>query len=248
MKYRVTGISRITNQQNEIDVRASSAQEASTKAEAFGFQVVRVEALPDDASKTVALVNVDDADAADNTGRAWELRDYTLRLVGEELTVSGPNGGLAALLGRRFLALLESDEGRLALMSEDLRHRLADLFHVPIQSTNELATAAQIRYAAALGFDVSNDTTADEVGFLLTCFEQVRYYVYFVFRAVFGEKPSEFAVSTERINGLVSIIIGDEALVAQIMAIQIRRDATGSEAPRRGEPFRQVNRLVQTMR
>jgi hypothetical protein len=173
-----------------------------------------------------------------------QIRQYCIKLCGNELNVGGPNEALCNLIGRRFLRLVACEEGRWVLTHDETKGRLDELFHVPLESTADPATDKQVEYAQALGYAVPEEVTRDEVSFLLTDFQQCRFYVHFVFRSLFDMSTSDAGFKPGTLDAIVSELVDDESLTARILAIQLKANMTVRDIPRRGDVYQLVKRQV----
>jgi hypothetical protein len=182
-------------------------------------------------------------------GEAMVLHEYRIELDEDErhFTVEGPNEDLCYLIGERFKLACATEEGKLLLTSAEMRRRLPEFFHIPEISTTALATAAQICYARDLGFPVSDGATADEIGFYLKDFEQVRFYVYYVLRNSKSLAAlAEAADCRDLVYRVIQRILQNPEMVVVILSLMTRQNATGREPPRSGDTFRAVTKLLKS--
>jgi ribosomal protein L37AE/L43A len=92
-----------------------------------------------------------------------------------------------------------------------------------------LATAKQLAYARALGFDVSDNATKEEVGELLGFHELVKYYVYDVWEELAGERPKNSGIPQTALTELVTGLVKDRSLACRISRVQAERDEKAYE-------------------
>jgi len=171
---------------------------------------------------------------------AISMGDYEIRIEGDEMHVAGPNEGLCRLLGQRFLELIGTEEGRNVLYDSVARMRLWDSIATPNASAGRPATEKQKQFARAIGMVLADNISFAEISFLLDEFEQVRWYVYFVFRQLYGQTPSEAGTPSDLITLLTMSLLNDRILSARILALQAMRNATGEEVPTQGEVYMSV--------
>lgn len=233
LQYRITGADRDTGLDREILIEASDEQSAVRAANARGILVAEVE-LAEDAESVDAM-----------NPASLVVGEYDFYLQGESLTINGPNPGLAQLLGPRLMHLAQVPEGQLVLGRPEV---LTDVFHIPSEPNLKTASPKQIAYARNLGFAVADDISRDEIAFLLTDFEEVRFYVYFVFRAIFGAAPSDVGVDTASINRIVMRLFEDAPLAVRIVALKALANAEGETPEIGGDVYDKVFRMVRRLK
>jgi len=168
---------------------------------------------------------------------AITIGDYEIHVEGDEMHVAGPSESLCRLLGQRLLELIGTEEGRQALSDDGARMRLWDSITTPKMSAGRQATEKQKQFARALGMVVADTASFADIAFLLSEYEQVRWYVYFVFRQLYGQTPSEAGAPSDLVSSLTMSFLHDRTLSARILALQAIRNASGEEVRKQGEVY-----------
>lgn len=175
---------------------------------------------------------------------AIAIKDYVIEFDENGAMVNGPNAGMARLIAARFALLVKMPIGRKAMSDQYAVKRIGELFNVPFKSSCDPASEAQREYAAGLGFLVPPTATKDEVGYSLSDFEQVRFFVYHVFRTLHGDKPSTLGVQTSAVNSVVRGVLRQPELTAKVRATMVLADAHGKDKPTKGNVFAAVSEVL----
>lgn len=137
-----------------------------------------------------------------------QIGDYHLRVKRRRLYVDGPDDSIARAIADDWLAAPPAEELLTIVIPgarEQILARALSFFHY--RGLNGDATEGQLRYARELGLTYPQNPSKAYIGRILSQFEQVRFYVCFVWRSMMHKAPAESGVPKGMIDRFVVDIL-----------------------------------------
>ena len=189
----------------------------------------------------------DDQGANDLDDYDKQIGDYKLRVDGQILRIDGPDDSVGKAIGPDYLAALRREEMFAVVLtgeSEEILGEALGGFHRGLKGH---ATKRQLQYADTLGLTYPENPTKAYIGRMLDQFEEVRFYVCFIWRSMMDEAPSDSGVPKGMIDRfVVDLLRSEESLWIGALLARSLANHKGMSPPTDTALFREIAGRLKT--